>query len=261
MHNLPISLIQTSPHWEDIPSNLKLFEKKMEGLQSGQVVVLPEMFNTGFSMRAKALAETMEGQTASWMKEQAGKKGIVLTGSLIIEENGQYFNRLLWVLPNGEVAHYDKRHLFSYAKEDQFYSPGKSRLIAQVMGWRIGLFICYDLRFPVWLRQQKKEETQYDLLIVIANWPASRIEAWKTLLRARAIENQCFVAGVNRIGSDGQNIHYNGNSAFYNPLGEEIQKSEDKDTLLHQTLRKEEILSTRTTFPFLNDADAFHFNI
>lgn len=260
MPELTVSLLQTAPFWEDIPRNLTLFEKKIEKLKKGQIVALPEMFNTGFSMAAEQLAESMDGLTVQWMKQISQKHNIILTGSLIIEEGGHYFNRQLWVLPNGGIAYYDKRHLFSYAEENQHFTAGRKRLVAQVKGWKIGLFICYDLRFPAWLRQPIKAENHYDLLIIGANWPATRIQAWDTLLKARAIENQCFVAGINRIGKDGYGLKYNGHSAFYDPLGNEIQKAENQDTCLQQVLKKETITSVREKFPFLKDADAFIFN-
>lgn len=259
MPNLSLCLIQTNPYWEDVSKNLELFEKKISTLSKGQVVVLPEMFSTGFSMQSEKLAETMEGETVKWMRKMAQRQGIILIGSVIIKEKEHYYNRLLWVLPNGKTAHYDKRHLFSYAQENEHYSPGRKRLIAQVNGWKIGLFICYDLRFPVWLRQQKKQEAHYDLIIVIANWPASRIQAWDTLLSARAIENQCYVAAVNRTGIDGNNIFYNGHSSIFGPKGEKLKQSDADDIILQQVLDKKEVADTRQQFPFLDDADEFNF--
>ncbi len=257
MPDLTVSLLQAAPFWEDIPRNLDLFGEKIRALKKEQIVVLPEMFNTGFSMNAKELAEKMDGPTVQWMKILARQQAVILTGSLIIEEKGHYFNRQLWVLPNGAIAYYDKRHLFSYAGEDQYYTAGKKRLVAQVKGWKIGLFICYDLRFPAWMRQGKEPGARYDLLIIGANWPDTRIAAWDTLLKARAIENQCFVAGVNRIGRDGYGLDYNGHSAFYDPLGNEIQGAGNRETCLQQVLKKEIITSVREKFPFLDDADGF----
>lgn len=257
MSDLSISLIQTAPYWEDVSKNLALFEQKIKELDSGQIVVLPEMFNTGFSMNAASLAEQMDGLTVSWMKNTARRQNIILTGSLIIQENGHYYNRLLWVLPNGDIAHYDKRHLFAFAGEDKVFTAGTSRLIAQVKGWKTGLFICYDLRFPVWLRQLKKATAQYDLLVIPANWPASRINQWDTLLQARAIENQCYVAGLNRTGTDGNKLHYNGHSAIFDPAGNSINSAGNKDGILTQVLKKEKLLQIRRQFPFLEDADEF----
>lgn len=257
MSDLSISLIQTAPHWEESAANLALFEQKIKALDQEQVVVLPEMFNTGFSMNAAALAEPMNGPTVNWMKKTARQQNIILTGSVIIKEKQCYYNRLLWVLPNGSLAHYDKRHLFSYAGEDKVFTPGNARLISSTMGWKIGLFICYDLRFPVWLRQLNAAAARYDLLIVGANWPASRITQWDTLLKARAIENQCFVAGVNRVGTDGNKLVYNGHSAIYDPLGNQLRIAENTAEVITCTLSKAQITDVRHQFPFLEDADDF----
>jgi omega-amidase len=255
MAELTISIIQCHLHWEDKASNLKMFEEKFAALPpTSQVVFLPEMFSTGFSMRAEWYAESMEGETVQWLKQMAASHRRILCGSLIIKENHLYFNRLLWVMPNGMCYHYDKRHLFAYAGEDQHYTAGSNRLIAQVNGWKIALMICYDLRFPVWARQNKD---QYDALVYIANWPDRRSLAWKTLLQARAIENQAYVIGVNRIGTDGNDIYYSGNSALIDPLGEIIWQEAEKEAIYTQTLKSEKVEEVRTQFPFLNDADPF----
>ncbi|RYZ26596.1 MAG: nitrilase family protein, partial [Sphingobacteriales bacterium] len=200
--SLRITLIQTELRWENKEANLRMLGDKIRGIQEKtEVVVLPEMFSTGFSMKPESLSETMDGETISWMKELAAEKKIILTGSVIIREGDQYFNRLVWMLPNGQSGIYDKRHRFAFAGEDQHYTAGTKRLIASVKGWRINLMVCYDLRFPVWSRQAGNNgETEYDVLIYVANWPERRSTAWKTLLRARAIENQSFVVGVNRVG-------------------------------------------------------------
>lgn len=258
MPDLTVTLIQSNLHWENPEANLKMFDQKIDKVaHETELIVLPEMFTTGFSMNAEKLAEKMDGKTVEWMKQKAGEKNIVLTGSLIIEEDGRYFNRLLWVLPNKEIAYYDKRHLFSYADEQKFYTPGKKRLIAQVNGWKIGLCICYDLRFPVWLRQPSEPEKRFDLLICVADWPASRALAWNTLLQARAIENQCFVAGVNRTGKDGNGIAYEGDSCLIDPQGTVIKKKHQEETLITRTLPKNKIKETRDRYPFLEDADRF----
>jgi predicted amidohydrolase len=233
------------------------------------------MFSTGFSMQPKKLAETMEGETIQWMKQVAAKKKIILTGSLIIkdsspplhEEMGSggeaYYNRLVWVLPNGQVGHYDKRHLFAYADEDQHYTPGEKRLIASVKGWKINLLVCYDLRFPVWSRQaspQRRGEQstpEYDILIYVANWPERRVHAWTTLLRARAIENQCYVIGVNRTGDDGNKIHYTGESMAIDPMGEILYHKKDEDDVFTVTLDRSHLEKVREKFPFWKDADSF----
>jgi len=255
MAELTVSIIQTHLHWEDKDSNLKMFEEKLATLPSGsQVVFLPEMFSTGFSMRPELFAENMEGNTVQWLREMASAQRKIICGSLIIEENKQYFNRLLWVLPNGMMYHYDKRHLFAYAGEDQHYTAGSKRLIVQVNGWKICLMICYDLRFPVWARQNKE---QYDALVYVANWPDRRSMAWKTLLQARAVENQAYVIGVNRTGNDGNDIYHSGHSALIDPLGNTLWQEADNEAIYTHTLNKEKLQEVRTQFPFLNDADQF----
>jgi predicted amidohydrolase len=261
MSNLTISLIQTNLIWEDKSANLQMLEKKIDALQDKtEIIILPEMFSTGFSMRAKELAETMDGPTVDWMKKISAKKKVVLTGSLIIEEEGQYFNRLIWMLPNGQFGLYDKRHCFSLAGEDKYYTPGDKRLIASVKGWKVNLCICYDLRFPVWSRQTKTPDStapEFDLLIYVANWPDRRIQAWKTLLPARAIENQCYVAGVNRIGNDGNEIPHSGFSMVVDPLGEVQQMEPGQEGILTITLNRNMLDNTRQQIPFWKDADPF----
>ncbi|RYZ48983.1 MAG: nitrilase family protein, partial [Chitinophagaceae bacterium] len=223
MSSITFSLIQTSLHWEDKPANLQMLKEKIRKIQEKtQVVILPEMFSTGFSMKPEALAETMDGDTVKWMKRVAAEKKVILTGSVIIEEEGAYYNRLIWMLPNGQYGYYNKRHLFAFAGEDKHYTGGTERFIASVNGWKINLLVCYDLRFPVWARQQFDEQRnfEYDALIYVANWPERRSTAWKSLLQARAIENQCYVIGVNRVGSDGNDIYHSGDSMVIDPLGE-----------------------------------------
>ena len=221
MQTLAVSIIQSALFWEDKSRNLAMLEQKIMAItEKTNLVVLPEMFSTGFSMKPALLAETMEGETIAWMKRIAISKKIILTGSIIIEEGGKYFNRLIWMLPNGTWGSYDKRHLFAFAGEDKHYTAGKKRLVTSVNGWRVHLQICYDLRFPVWARQQSDETPEYDLLIYVANWPERRNHAWKTLLIARAIENQCYVIGVNRVGEDGNQIAHSGDSMIIDPLGD-----------------------------------------
>lgn len=234
-----------------------MLQKKIESVQNSEVVILPEMFSTGFSMHPEALAETMEGDTVRWMKEISAERRIILAGSVIITENGHYFNRLIWMLPNGSYGFYDKRHLFSFAGEDEHYTPGNKRLIASVKGWKINLQVCYDLRFPVWARQAAHEQPEYDLLVYVANWPQRRNQAWKTLLQARAIENQCYVVGVNRVGNDANNIYHSGDSMIVDPLGNILyHKEEDED--IHTTLLEKALLEeTRSRFPFWKDGDHF----
>jgi predicted amidohydrolase len=256
MSTLSITGIQTKLYWEDKKANLQMFEEKILSISKPtEVVVLPEMFSTGFSMRPEKLAETMEGETLRWMKRMASAKGIVLTGSVIIEESSQYFNRLVWMLPNGDVGYYDKRHLFAYADEDQHYSAGSKRLLASVNGWKINLLVCYDLRFPVWSRQ---DQARYDVLIYVANWPERRIRAWRTLLQARAIENQCYVVGVNRVGEDGNGIHYSGESMVVDPAGETLHQNKDEEDIFTVALDSSDLETIRRKFPFWKDADKFN---
>lgn len=273
---LTITTIQTNLVWENKIANLQAFEKKINGLEEKtEIIVLPEMFSTGFSMQPQLLAETMEGETVQWMKEVASKNKVILTGSIIIEEDGNFYNRLIWMLPNGQFGAYDKRHLFGFAEEDKHYTAGNKRLIASAKGWKINLQICYDLRFPVWARNrilQTDSSTdegasteiptngitpEYDILIYVANWPERRNHAWKTLLCARAIENQCYVIGVNRVGRDGNNINHSGNSLVIDPLGEVLYHMADDEDIFTITLEKEHLQDVRNKFPFWKDGDYF----
>jgi omega-amidase len=257
MSSLTITIVQANLHWENKAANLAMFTSKIAGIkEKTEIIILPEMFSTGFSMKAEMLAETMGGETVAWMKRTASEKKAVITGSIIAEENGKYFNRLLWMLPNGEYGYYDKRHLFAFGHEDNHYSPGHKRLIASVKGWKINLLVCYDLRFPVWARQSSGED-EYDVLIYVANWPQRRIHAWKSLLVARAIENQCFVAAVNRVGDDGNAIHYSGDSMIIDPLGEILYQKSNEEDIFTLSLHKEKLEEVRNKFPFLRDADNF----
>ena len=275
MSSLTITLIQTNLHWENKKANLEMLQRKIESIQEKtEVVILPEMFTTGFSMKPETLAEKMDGETVQWMKKIAADRKIILTGSVIIEDSstnsrgGKYFNRLIWMLPNGEYGMYDKRHLFAYADEHSHYAAGNKKLIASVKGWKINLQVCYDLRFPVWARQSpnfsKGKEpdatSEYDLLINVANWPDKRSTAWKTLLRARAIENQCYVAGVNRTGEDGNKILYKGDSTIIDPLGDIIYEKNKEEDIFTCTLQKEKVSGIRNQFPFWRDADKFTIN-
>jgi len=283
MSTLTITTIQADLQWEDKGANLRRLEEKIDGIGvPTELVVLPEMFSTGFSMRPETLAERMDGPTVDWMRSVATRKKIILTGSIIIEEEGHYFNRLLWMLPNGQYGYYDKRHRFAYAGEDNHYAAGHKRLVASVKGWRILLLVCYDLRFPVWSRQQppappqhpqppgpphappspqspQAEELEYDLIVYVANWPERRSHAWKALLQARAIENQAFVVGVNRVGDDGNKIYHSGDSLIIDPLGEILYHGAAKEEVFTLTLQKEQLDAIRQRFPFWKDAD--HFNI
>lgn len=256
MSSLAITTIQTNLFWEDKTANLQMLEQKILAIpDKTNIVVLPEMFSTGFSMQPELFAETMEGTSVEWMKKISHKKNIILTGSLIIQEEEKYFNRLIWMLPNGQYGYYDKRHLFAFGKEDNHYTAGIKRLIASVNGWKINLQICYDLRFPVWARQQS--ETEYDVLIYVANWPKIRSHAWKSLLVARAIENQCYVVGVNRVGNDGNNIYHSGDSMVIDPLGEVLYTQADKEDIFTTLVQKENLDAIRNKFPFGRDAEDF----
>ena len=275
MSNLNITTIQSNLHWEDRDANLEMFEKKINSIgHRSEIVVLPEMFNTGFSMKPELLAETMSGPTIEWMKRIALQKKIILTGSLMIEEDGNYFNRLIWMLPSGEHGFYDKRHRFAHGGEDDKFSPGNRRLIASVKGWKLNLLVCYDLRFPVWARQQlsgihgqmgEDQEPfevdyvpEYDILVYVANWPERRSQAWKTLLQARAIENQCYVVGVNRVGKDGHDNYHSGDSMVVDPMGEVLYTKAHEEDIHTIGLDRERLLDIRTKLPFLKDADKFH---
>lgn len=254
-NTLNISLIQADIIWEDKAANLAQYEQYIAGIQEKkEVVVLPEMFSTGFTMNTQALGETMDGPTVQWMKDMSAKYRCILTGSLIIQEGEHYYNRLLWVQPDGVVGHYDKRHLFAYGDEHNHFTAGGKRLITSVKGFRICPMVCYDLRFPVWARNLGDA---YDVLLYVANWPERRSLAWKTLLQARAIENQCYVVGVNRIGKDQKGLDYSGDSSVFGPLGEMIWQENNKAVVQTVTLEKDVITKTREQLPFLNDADKF----
>ncbi len=256
MNLLPVTIIQTNLIWEDKIHNCSKFEEFLNSIScQNQLVILPEMFSTGFSMNSTSLAETMTGTTIAWMKNMASLHKCILCGSMIIEDNGKYYNRLLWVQPDHTIYHYDKRHLFSLAGEDKHYTPGNQRIICSVGGWKVNLQICYDLRFPVWNRQQNPDE--YDILLYVANWPERRAEAWNTLLKARAIENQCYVIAANRVGTDGNGIYHKGDSQIISPLGEVLQHVENSEAILQYKLNKETLTSIKKSLPFLNDKDDF----
>ncbi len=255
MENLTITLIQSSLTWENALANRQVFAQKIAAIsEDTDLVLLPEMFTTGFSMKPKLLAEKTTGSTLEWLQKLSQKRNIALTGSIIVEENKKYYNRLFFVFPDGHYQTYDKRHLFSLAKEEQYYAPGKERIIVTYKGWKICPLICYDLRFPVWARNTQS----YDLLLYVANWPKSRIAAWDALLKARSIENLCYTAALNRVGTDPNHNTYNGHSAVYDALGKRISTSqweiEFTETItLDYTLLQE----MRQRFQFLNDRDNF----
>lgn len=250
---MKISLIQTSLIWEDPQANRANFEKLINGIGATDLILLPEMFATGFTMKPETVAETVDGETITWMKEIAKTKDCAVTGSLVIIENGKYYNRLLFVYPDGAIKTYDKRHLFSLAGEDRAYNAGAEKLIVEYKGWKICPLVCYDLRFPVFARNVE----EYDLLLYVANWPSPRIVAWDTLLKARAIENMCYVAGVNRIGDDANGHPYPGHSQVLDCLGATVLNASGDEGIFTAELDREKMLETRNRFGFLNDRDRF----
>jgi predicted amidohydrolase len=248
-----ITTIQYDIIWEDKETNLKNLTSKINTIQS-DVIVLPEMFTTGFTMNPNHLAESMTDKTIQWMKEIALTKDLAICGSIIIREEDKYFNRFIWVNPDGTIYHYDKRHLF--LNEDQNYTPGNKKLIIEYRGWKICPLICYDLRFPVWSRNSE----DYDILIYVANWPDKRKLAWRSLLIARAIENQCYVIGVNRVGEGGR-LFYSGGTSVINALGEVQYTNSHIEEVWTETLSKYDLDKIRTQLPFLEDKDNFSINL
>ncbi|MBO2010635.1 amidohydrolase [Hymenobacter negativus] len=256
MSDLTVSFLQTALHWHDAAANRAAIGQQLATLsQPTDLIVLPEMFTTGFSMEAAGQAETMSGPTVAWLREQAAAHDAVVTGSVIIEENGAYFNRLLWVRPDGTLSYYNKRHLFTLAGEQHTYTPGQVRLVEDWRDWRICPLVCYDLRFPVWSRNHSTEP--YDLLLYVANWPAVRRTAWMTLLRARAIENVACTLGVNRIGQDALGHEYSGDSALLDAKGNYLAEANSEAGIFTHTLKRDELDEFRTRFTALNDGDAF----
>lgn len=258
MQDLRITIIQTTLHWQDAAANRAMFSEKLAAAAPAtDLIVLPEMFTTGFSMDAAGLAEEAEGPTLQWMKEEAARYSAVLTGSVMVKEGENYYNRLYWVRPDGAYEHYDKRHLFRMAKEHHSYTPGKEKLLVELKGWNICPLVCYDLRFPVWSRNTN---SQYDLLLYVANWPKPRANAWSTLLQARAIENLSYVVGVNRVGTDGNNHPYSGDSAIIHPKGHKLLETTEAEGIHTITLSKQELTDFREAFPAHLDADDFTLN-
>lgn len=253
--NLKIAFIQTDLVWENPAQNRINFTNKVTGiLETIDLIILPEMFTSGFTMNAASVSETMNGETISWMQKMAQLKNAAITGSLVITEKDHFYNRLLFVHPNGEVEHYDKKHTFTLAGEHKVFESGNKQLSVKFMGWNIRPLICYDLRFPVWARNT----TDYDLLIYVANWPKVRIAAWDTLLKARAIENMSYCIGVNRIGLDDNGHEYPGHSAAYDALGNRLDTNTDnKEGVAIVTLEKSHIEMYRNKLGFLKDADKF----
>jgi predicted amidohydrolase len=252
--HLRVTLVQSELAWQDPSANRRNLAGHFRGLAGHtDLVVLPEMFSTGFSMDTATLAEEMIGPTVGWLREEAAALGCVITGSLIVRDAGQCFNRLVWARPDGSLEYYDKRHLFRMANEQQHYTAGTRRLVTEIKGWRVCPLICYDLRFPVWSRSRG----DYDLLLYVANWPQRRAHAWAALLRARAIENLSYVVGVNRIGRDGNGTTYVGDSVALDFLGQPLSSEGGGDRVETAVLDLESLQSYRSSFPALLDADPY----
>jgi omega-amidase len=260
MQDLEVALIQDELDWQDPESNRRRFDEHLRHLPPADLIVLPEMFTTGFTMEAEAHAESMDGLTVAWMLEHARALDAVLCGSLIIRrhlgDGDHYYNRLIWATPDGNVVSYDKRHLFRHAGEHEHYTPGTDRVVVEHRGWRIAPMICYDLRFPVWSRHCH----DCDALVYVANWPAARHGAWEALLRARAIENQCYVIGVNRTGRDGNALEYRGGSAVAGFLGDTLLDCGGNPRTARTILSLQDLRDFRRDYPFHLDADPFRLS-
>ena len=253
MRDLKITLIQTEPVWEDINDSLALFDEKINDIsEKTELIILPEMFTTGFSMNASSLAQDINGSSIKWLQKNSRQTNADIVGSIIFKSNGLYLNRLLWAKPDGRLFTYDKKHLFRFAGEEKVYSEGIENITVELNDWKIRPFICYDLRFPAWTRNIKN---QYDIAIFIANWPEKRSMHWKSLLQARAIENQCYVIGVNRVGVDGNGLFYSGDSSIIDPLGKIIFHRNDEECTFTTVLSYNRLEEYRKTFPAWMDAD------
>jgi omega-amidase len=256
MRQLKLGLVQTQLHWENPTANRAHLESKIEAVASADLIILPEMFSTGFSMSLAEHAEEMSGETVSWLANQAKAHDTAICGSVMVKENGGFYNRFLLFAPHQDPITYNKRHLFRMADEHQHYTPGSDRIVFELKGVRICPQVCYDLRFPVFSRNQN----DYDLLLYVANWPARRAHHWRSLLTARAIENLAYVAAVNRVGTDGNGIEYCGDSGLINANGEWIGDLKDQDTCKMLTLDMAPLEEYRTAFPAWQDADSFSFD-
>ena len=265
MNDLHITTIQTKLHWENPDANRAMLEENMAGIiDSTDVIVLPEMFTTGFSMNAENLAEPMNFHTMKWMRAMASKNNALILGSAIIKENNKFYNRLIWMEPDGIFKTYDKRHLFRMADEDKSYAAGQSKLISEWRGWKICPLVCYDLRFPVFSRNTYDttiNSLAYDVLVYVANWPAARSNHWQTLLQARAIENLSYVVGVNRTGVDGNQNKYEGHSSVIDPMGIIIYDREQDEEVITHTLKADVLKNWREKFPAWRDADRFNIEL
>ena len=250
--NLNVTFVQAALFSKDIRKNLTYFEKVLEQSKRTDIIILPEMFNSSFCPESINMAESMTGNTITWMRKISTKHNCAVSGSLMVRENKKIFNRLVWIFKDNIIT-YDKCHLFSLANEDKFLSKGKKRTIIKYKGWKICPVICYDLRFPVFCRN----DVNYDMLIIVANWPKSRVEDWKVLLQARAIENQAYVVGVNRVGKDENNIIFSGESKVYNSFGEKVLDAKDKEGIFNVNLSQADLVLKRRQRRFLKDKDKF----
>ncbi|MFY0654276.1 MAG: amidohydrolase [Cyclobacteriaceae bacterium] len=261
MQDLKVTLLQADLHWEQPAANMAMLEEMIwSEVSETDVIILPEMFTTGFSMNAKALAEPPRTNTYRWMRQVAREKKALILGSFITRDEGKYYNRMHAVFPNGTVQYYDKRHLFTLANEQSSYSAGNKRLIVEWKGWKICPLVCYDLRFPVYSRNgfnQESRNFEYDVLVYSANWPESRVQAWDALVKARAIENQSYVIAVNRVGRDGNGHAYNGHSGVYDYLGEPLNSIGSPAYAIEVLLEKNKLDEFREKYAFLNDSDDF----
>ncbi len=257
MRDLKITLVQQPLEWMSPQGNRDNFENLLLNAERTDLFILPEMFCTGFTMKPEQVAESMDGPSLEWLALMAKKTGAAITGTLVVSESGLYFNRLIFMQPDGQYHYYDKRHLFRMAREDQYYTAGTKRLVINYREWRICPMICYDLRFPVWSRNRN----EFDLLLYVANWPEPRSLHWSALLKARAIENLCYVAGINRVGRDGNQIVYRGDSAIYNAQGQELLQCSDKPGCFNYNLNYLSLSKYRNYFPADRDADQFELHV
>lgn len=254
---MKVAIIQSNLIWEDPAANRRIFEEKINEItENVDLIVLPEMFTTGFTMYPVEVAESMQGETIHWMQSISNSKKSAIIGSLIVKEGGRYYNRLVFILPSGEISYYDKKHLFTLAGEDRIYTPGTEKLIVEYMGFRICPLICYDLRFPVFSRNSE----DYDLLLYVANWPKARINAWDILLKARSVENMCYTIGVNRVGADNNQLEYVGHSQAVDFFGGYLVAPQESEGIFYAIIDKDNLLEYRRKFGFLNDRDPFTFS-
>jgi len=258
MQDLKVALIQTDLYWENIEANLAMLEEKIWRISNEpDLIVLPEMFSTGFTMNANSLAEPMNSKTFRWMKQMAAQTKAVICGSYIVRENNKFFNRLVWMQPDGNHLQYDKRHLFRMGNEHEVFTAGSKKINPVLKGWKVMPLICYDLRFPIWSRQSSNENFEYDLIIYVASWPERRAIVWNTLLKARAMENLAYSIGVNRTGIDGAGLTYAGESVVNDPKGEVLAYQIKEEAILEATLSASELMDYRSKFPANRDADEF----